>query len=154
MRSRIGPFFCNIYIVKIIVNPRKGSSMAKTNLEILQSKLDAENYQKAAVLDNEKLFAFLADAVTLCEPESVWVSTDSTDDVAYTREMAKKLAEEKPLAIEGHTIHFDGMSDQGRDRKVTRYLVPKTETLSKALNQMERQAGLSEIRCLIQGSMK
>jgi phosphoenolpyruvate carboxykinase (GTP) len=128
--------------------------MLDENLKILQSKLDSENYQKVAVLDNERLFAFLADAVTLCEPESVWVGTDSPQDMAHTREMAKELAEEKSLAIKGHTIHFDGMADQGRDREVTKYLVPKTETLSKALNQMEREAGLTEVRSLMKGSMK
>jgi len=90
--------------------------MSDADVKILQSKLDAGNYRKIAALANERLFAFLADAITLCEPESVWVSTDSADDVAHTREMAKKLAEEKSLAIEGHTIHFDGITDQGRDR--------------------------------------
>ena len=128
--------------------------MSDADVKILQSKLDAENYRKIAALDNERLFAFLADAITLCEPESVWVSTDSADDVAHTREMAKKLAEEKPLAIKGHTIHFDGIADQGRDRAATKYLVPRDDSLSEALNQMEREEGLKEIRDLLQGCMK
>jgi phosphoenolpyruvate carboxykinase (GTP) len=128
--------------------------MSDANVKILQSKLDAENYQRVAALDNERLYAFLSDAVTLCEPESVWVSTDSADDVAYTRDMAKKLGEEKSLAIEGHTIHFDGMADQGRDRAATKYLVPSGDSLSEALNQMEREEGLKEIRDLMLGCMK
>ena len=103
---------------------------------------------------NPGLHAFIADAVDLCEPETVWVSTDSPEDVEHTRRMAVELAEERPLAMDGHTIHFDGMEDQGRDREVTKYLVPKTETLGKALNQMERQEGLEEVRNLLKGSMK
>jgi phosphoenolpyruvate carboxykinase (GTP) len=51
-------------------------------------------------------------------------------------------------------VHFDGMQDQGRDREVTKYLVPEGETLSKALNQMERRAGLAEVRGLLAGAMK
>jgi len=46
------------------------------------------------------------------------------------------------------------MNDQGRDREVTKYLVPTTDTLSKALNQVEREAGLSEVRGLLRDSMK
>jgi phosphoenolpyruvate carboxykinase (GTP) len=150
----MGRFFCKKSDIKIGENQGKESSMSADNLQVLQSKLDAENYEKVAILANERLIAFLADAITLCEPETVWVSTDSPEDVAHTREMAQKLGEEKSMAIEGHTIHFDGISDQGRDREVTKYLVPKTETLSKTLNQMEREAGLAEVRGLMKGAMK
>lgn len=128
--------------------------MSNPHLTLLEQKLDQENYRKLAAIENERLHAFVADAIQLCEPKSVWVSTDSPEDIAYTRKMATELGEERPLAIPGHTIHFDGMEDQGRDRKVTRYLVPKTETLSKALNQMDREEGLDEVRGLLKDSMK
>jgi phosphoenolpyruvate carboxykinase (GTP) len=62
--------------------------------------------------------------------------------------------EEAGLAIQGHTVHFDGPEDQGRDREVTRYLVPADQTLSKSLNQIEREAGLAEVRGLLRGAMK
>ena len=55
------------------------------------------------------------------------------------------------LTIPGHTVHFDGEQDQGRDRQTTKYLVPKGVTLSKALNQMDRQEGLAEVRGLLRG---
>ena len=48
--------------------------------------------------------------------------------------------------MDGHTFHFDGEQDQGRDRANTKYLVPKGVTFSKALNQMDRQEGLAEVR--------
>ncbi|HOJ40206.1 MAG TPA: phosphoenolpyruvate carboxykinase (GTP), partial [bacterium] len=56
--------------------------------------------------------------------------------------------------IPGHTVHFDGMEDQGRDREVTRYLVPAGDKLSPALNQIERETGLKEVRNLLKGAMK
>jgi len=68
--------------------------------------------------------------------------------------MALRSREENPLEIPEHTIHFDGMEDQGRDREVTKYLVPKADMLSKTLNQMERETGLIEVRGLLNGSMK
>ncbi len=130
------------------------ASMASDHLELLKSKLDSESFEKLAAIDNPRLHAFVADAVELCEPDSVWVSTDSAEDMEHTRQMALKLGEEKPLETPGHTIHFDGMEDQGRDREVTKYLVPKGDTLSQALNQIEREEGLSEVRGLLEGSMK
>ncbi len=123
-------------------------------LKILKEKLDKEHYKRLVVLDNPRLNAFVADAIELCEPDSVWVSTDSAEDVEYSRQMAIKTGEERMLKIQGHTIHFDGMEDQGRDREVTKYLVPKGDTLSGALKQIERQEGLAEVRGLLKGVMR
>ena len=122
--------------------------------DFLRNHLSEDGYEKLMAIDNAKLHALVADAIELCEPESVWVSTDSDEDVLYNRQKALELGEERPLEIEGHTIHFDGMYDQGRDRAATKYLVPKDQKLSPALNQCEREAGLAEVRGLMKGSMK
>jgi len=105
-------------------------------------------------VDNLKIHEFVADSIELTNPETVFVCTDSEEDVKYIRDMAIKRGEEKQLATPGHTYHFDGYHDQGRDREVTKYLVPKTQTLSKALNQIEREEGLAEVRGLLRDSMK
>ena len=122
--------------------------------QLLKQKLTAENYDKLMALKNLKTHAFVADAIELTGPESVFVCTDSPDDIAYVREQVVKRGEEKPLNIKGHTYHFDGFNDQGRDREATKYLVPKKQTLSKALNQIEREQGLAEVRGLLKDSMK
>jgi len=128
--------------------------MSNQYLKQLEAKLDQENYARLAAIDNEKLHALLADAVALCEPDKVFISTDSPEDIEYTRKMAMQLGEERALALEGHTIHYDGMEDQGRDRTVTKYLVPEGDSFSKALNQMEREEGLAEVRGFMKGCMK
>jgi phosphoenolpyruvate carboxykinase (GTP) len=122
--------------------------------ELLKEKLTAENYSKLMAVDNAKIHEFVADAIELTKPETVLVCTDSEKDVKYVREMAVKSREEHPLEIPGHTSHFDGYHDQGRDREITKYLVPKTETLGKALNKIEREEGLAEVRGLLKDSMK
>jgi phosphoenolpyruvate carboxykinase (GTP) len=122
--------------------------------KLLKKKLTAKNYNRLIALDNSKLYNFIADAIELCSPASVFVCTDEPEDLEDTRRRAVETGEERPLKMQGHTIHFDGMEDQGRDREVTRYLVPKTDTLSKALNQVEREKGLAEIRSLLKGSMQ
>ena len=109
--------------------------------ELLKEKLATENYNRLMAVDNLKIHEFVADAVELAGPESVFVCTDSKEDVEYVRRMAVESGEENPLETPGHTYHFDGPSDQGRDRKATKYLVPKTETLSEALNQVGKGRG-------------
>ncbi|MDH7599693.1 MAG: phosphoenolpyruvate carboxykinase domain-containing protein, partial [Sedimentisphaerales bacterium] len=121
---------------------------------ILRSRLDDADYRHLMAIRNQRLHAFIADAVALCEPARVWVSTDSPEDVEYTRRMAIESGEERPLAIQGHTVHFDGIDDQGRDREVTKYLVPSTDRLSPTLNQIEREEGLAEVRGLLKGAMR
>jgi phosphoenolpyruvate carboxykinase (GTP) len=122
--------------------------------EILKQRLSKEAYERLSAVDNLKIHEFVADAIELANPQTVFVCTDSQQDVKYVREMAVKSGEETPLETPGHTYHFDGPNDQGRDREVTKYLVPKTETLSKALNQIEREKGLAEVRGLLKDSMK
>lgn len=122
---------------------------------VLKSKLDPQSFAKLDALANENLFAFVADAVELCQPANVKVCSDSSEDIQYVRQMALKLGEEKPLAMAGHTYHFDNYpADQGRDKEVTRYLVPVDQPLAKNLNQIEREQGLKEVRGFLAGSMK
>jgi len=122
--------------------------------DILESKLAPDDFAKLAAFQNDRLHAFVADAVETCQPDAVRVFDDSPEGVALTRRHVVELHEEAPLALDGHTIHFDGPTDQGRDRKATKYLVPADEELAKALNQIERQEGLAEVRGLLGGTMR
>ncbi|MEM2866424.1 MAG: phosphoenolpyruvate carboxykinase (GTP) [Candidatus Hadarchaeales archaeon] len=97
---------------------------------------------------------FVSQAVELCQPARIFVCDDSPEDLAHIRRMALESGEEGPLSIPGHTYHFDGYFDQGRDRQATRFLVPKGEHLSPRLNQVEREEGLSEVLELLRGSMR
>lgn len=121
---------------------------------LLKKNLTPESYVRLMAVDNVKIHKFVADAIELTNPETVFVCTDSQEDVEHVRQMATEIREENPLETTGHTYHFDGPDDQGRDREITKYLVPKKETLSKALNQIERKEGLEEIRGLLKDSMK
>ena len=127
--------------------------------KILTDKLDAESLTKLEALDNDKLLAFVADAVQLARPDSVKVCDDSPEDIAYIRRRAIENAEEKPLTLDGQTVHFDGyvneaQHDQGRDKAATKYLVPEDIELGSNLNQIERATGLAEVRGLLEGSME
>jgi len=128
--------------------------MQEPAIAILKAALDEDHLRRLLAVGNPRLNAFIATAVELCEPVRVWVGTDSEEDAEYTRRMALEIGEEKALDTAGHSVHFDGIRDQGRDRERTKYLVPEGETLSKSLNQTDRESGLAEILGLLKGSMK
>ncbi len=120
----------------------------------LKPKMDADSFAKLDALANDAVFAFIADAVGRCAPDSVKVCTDDPADQAYVRRLAIDNGEELPLEIEGHTAHFDGYYDQARDKKVTKYLLAEGITLDKNLNSMPRAEGIAELNTLFAGAMK
>jgi len=128
--------------------------MSSEALEVLKGNLDEVNLRKLLALENPRLHRFVADAILLCEPGDVFVGTDDPQDVAFVRRMAVQNGEETPLATEGHTVHFDGYYDQGRDPANTKYLLPEGMDLGSRLNSTEREAGLAEVRGFLEGSMR
>src|SRR4030065_1289701 len=126
-----------------------------TYLEALRPKLSELDYEKLSALGNPNVHEFIAKASDLCHPERIFICSDSAEDIAYVRRQAIATGEEKAiLTLPGHTVHFDGVYDQGRDRQATKYLVPKGVSLSKALNQIAREEGLAEVRGFMKDSMK
>ncbi|MFC2091642.1 phosphoenolpyruvate carboxykinase (GTP) [Elusimicrobiota bacterium] len=128
--------------------------MEKKYQEILKEKLEIEHYEKLMALNNDDVNEFVAHAIELCDPDSVWVGDDSDEDAAYCRKLAVDNKEENSLSINGHTVHFDGYYDQARKKEVTRYLVPEDEHLDPKLNQISRIQGLKEIEDLQRASYR
>jgi phosphoenolpyruvate carboxykinase (GTP) len=124
-------------------------------LEVLHPKLTQPNYEKLSSLANPNVHEFIAKASDLCHPDQIFICSDAKEDIAHVRRQAIATCEEEAiLTIRGHTVHFDGEHDQGRDRQATKYLLPRGISLSKALNQIDRQEGLAEVRSLLKDSMK
>ena len=121
--------------------------------DILRDSLSENDYQKLMGIPNPKLHAFLADAIELCNPDSVFVCTDAPEDIAYIRKRTVEAGEEQSLAIEGHTVHFDGIKDLARDKGNTKYLVPPGIELGRHLNSIPKEEGLAEVRGYLDNSM-
>jgi phosphoenolpyruvate carboxykinase (GTP) len=123
-------------------------------LEALRPKMSEVDYQKLVAITNPKAYEFIAKASDLCNADKIFICSDSAEDIAYVRQQAIASGEEKAvLTLPGHTVHFDGIHDQGRDRQATKYLVPRGISFSKALNQIDRQEGLVEVKGLLRDSM-
>ena len=121
--------------------------------ELLKEKLTTENYNRLTALDNPKMHKFVANAIELTRPASVFICTDSDEDRSYIRELAIKNGEEMPLNIPAHTCHFDGYYDQARDKARTKYLLPSGSDLGASLNSIEKKTGVEEVRSFLKDSM-
>ncbi len=116
--------------------------------------IDSKNMQKLEAIGNKKVIAFLNEAIELCEPASVTVLTDSEEDIQYVRDLVLKNGEENALDMNGHTIHFDGIKDQARDKGNTKYLVKNQVDWGMDVNQLDHDTGVEEVREIMKGIMK
>lgn len=119
--------------------------MKQDVLPYLKNRLHKSDYQKIIRLNHPEINSFIATVIERCNPEKIFVATDAQEDIAYVRDAALKNHEEKELAMDGHTIHFDGYLDQARDKVDTKFLLRPDITLGPELNTMDREKGLKEI---------
>jgi phosphoenolpyruvate carboxykinase (GTP) len=116
--------------------------------KVLQEKLSTDNFEKLMALANDKMHAFVAGAIELANPDSVFVVTDAAEDIDKIRQLAIGNGETK-LATQGHTYHFDGPKDQARDKANTKYLLPKGVSLGESLSSMDKEEGTAEVRSFL-----
>ncbi|WP_309492189.1 phosphoenolpyruvate carboxykinase (GTP) [Candidatus Hecatella orcuttiae] len=122
--------------------------------EILKTRLDEEAYRRLLRIDNPALHHFVAKYVELCNPDRVYVSQGSAEDIEYIKNTAVKNGEEIKLATEGHTVHFDNYKDQARDREHTLLLVSKGRELGPKLRTGDREEKLKEIHEILKNIMQ
>ncbi|MFH1352563.1 MAG: phosphoenolpyruvate carboxykinase (GTP) [bacterium] len=120
----------------------------------LKKLLGKENFEKISRIGSSGLAGFLEKYLILCEPASVFVNTGKEEDIEYIRKRAIELGEEATLSISGHTIHFDNYSDQARDKKNTKILVPEGVSLGSGINTLDREKGLEEVHSFLKNIMK
>ncbi len=74
---------------------------------IFNDKIDSENKSKLEKITNEEALIKIANAISVCQPDNVFINTGSAEDVQWIRDYSLRQGEEKKLARDGHTIHFD-----------------------------------------------
>jgi len=116
--------------------------------------LKGENLKRLVLLENSNVLKQVRRFIDLCKPAKVTVITDDSEEIAYVRHLSVENGEERPLAMEGHTIHYDGFHDQARDKAHTAVLLPRGQTLSRGIVSVERESGLAEMMGILDGVMK
>lgn len=133
---------------------QKGAFGGMTYTRLLREKCGPERFRTLMALENTDLLEFIGFYTDLCQPDSVFVRTDSPEDANYIRKQALHGGEEHSLVTEGHTIHFDGYHDQGRDKLVTKFLVTPRMNLGPSFNTLPKDQGIEEIHTCMEGSMR
>ena len=113
-----------------------------------------EDLAKIDALNNQKVMDVIDEAIKLMKPGKVIILTDDQNEIENFRNLTIETKEEKKLAINGHTIHYDGYYDQARDKGHTATLLPAGQKLSRGLNVVERESGLKEILSIMDGAMQ
>jgi phosphoenolpyruvate carboxykinase (GTP) len=94
------------------------------------SRCDQETVAKLSRIANEEALLKIANAISMTDPDAVFVNTGSDADVRTVREMSLEKGEEQSLAMKDHTIHFDLAQEQARIIDRTFYIVNEGEAVS------------------------
>jgi phosphoenolpyruvate carboxykinase (GTP) len=122
--------------------------------KLFEQRLDKEHLSRLALITNEEALLKVANAIAMCEPDHVFIHTGNDADNDVVRKMSLEKGEEAPLALPGHTIHFDLPEDQGRMVNQTFYIVNEGETVSSLAKKELRDKSHAYVRDNIRGIMK
>ncbi|MHC4775593.1 MAG: phosphoenolpyruvate carboxykinase domain-containing protein, partial [Planctomycetota bacterium] len=122
--------------------------------KIFQDKLNPEHLARLEKIKNEEALLKIANAIALCQPKDVFITTGSPQDMAKVRQMSIDKGEEAPLAMKDHTIHFDLPEEQGRIVDRTFYIVNEGEKTSVLAKKMIRDEALAYVKENMTGIMK
>ncbi len=122
--------------------------------KIFANNLDEINNKKLAQIHNEEALIKIANAINMCQPDSVFVNTGSAADVQWIREYSLQKGEEKKLAKPGHTIHFDLPQDQARLVNQTFYIINDGEKMSSLAKTVLRHEATEYVKKFLPGIMK
>jgi len=118
---------------------------------IFRRKMDEESLAKISRIKSEEPLLRIANAIALCEPDSAWVDTGSPADLDQIRKWSLEKGEEAPLAMDGHTIHFDLAREQARLVDRTFYIVNPDEKISVLAKKTLRDDALAYVKKWMRG---
>jgi len=118
---------------------------------LFEVKCDQENLAKLGRIANEEALLRIANAISMTDPDAVFVNTGSDTDVQRVREMSLEKGEEEPLAMKDHTIHFDLAQEQARIIDRTFYIVNEGEAVSVLAKKTLRDEAYEYVKTHMSG---
>ena len=131
-----------------------GITSANAANAFFASKCDQETLAKLNKITNEEARLKIANAISMMQPDAVFVNTGSAADKQAVRKMSLEKGEEKPLAMKDHTIHFDYAKEQGRVVDKTLYIVNEGEDISVMAKKLLRGEAFDYIKTHMVGIAK
>ncbi|MBW2028123.1 MAG: phosphoenolpyruvate carboxykinase (GTP) [Deltaproteobacteria bacterium] len=121
---------------------------------VFEKSMDKENLEKLYRINNDEALLKIANSITMCRPESVFVVTGTKEDVRRVRELSLERGEEAPLAMKDHTIHFDLPKEQARIIDRTFYIINEDEEVSLLAKKIFRKEAHEYVRQYMSGIME
>ena len=137
-----------------ILNAIGGITSFESALRVFENKMDEPNFSKIKKNAHPDVAIKIANAIAMCDPETIFINTGSDADIDYVKELAITNGEESKLPMEGHTIHFDLQEEQGRIIDRTYYIVNPDVEISSLANKIDRTDALLDIKEKMTGIMK
>ncbi len=113
--------------------------------DLFERKMNSEHFDRIKQIRNQEALLKIANAIAICNPNTVFINTGSETDRHFIRELSLNKREEINLAMENHTVHYDLKEEQGRILDRTFYIANENEMISSLANQMHRNKALDEI---------
>ncbi|MEH0020299.1 MAG: phosphoenolpyruvate carboxykinase (GTP) [Desulfobacter sp.] len=114
--------------------------------EVFKQKMDDIHLARISEINHPDILVRIANAIALCNPDTVYINTGSEQDKAFIKNLALEKNEERALSMEDHTIHFDLADEQGRIVDRTFYIADPEDHISSLANRMNRKEALDDIR--------
>jgi len=122
--------------------------------KLIAERLDATNLSKLSLIKNASVLRKIANAIVLCDPDSVFINTGSDEDRQFIRDLSIEKGEESKLPMEGHTIHYDLKDEQGRIIDRTFYIHNEGEEVNSLAKLKDRKDALKDIQDKMTGIMR
>ncbi|MBT8344998.1 MAG: phosphoenolpyruvate carboxykinase (GTP) [Desulfofustis sp.] len=122
--------------------------------KIIDEHIDDTNLKKLAPITTPDALIKIANAIVHCKPDAVFINTGSEEDVNWIKQYSLEKGEERKLAKQGHTIHFDLPQDQARLVNQTFYIINEGEKMSSLAKSLLRDEATEYVRTYMDGIMK
>jgi len=137
-----------------IVTELGGIKTNEAAQKLIEERLDATNLSKLSLIKNESVLRKIANAIVLCDPDSVFINTASAEDRQFIRDLSIEKGEESKLPMENHTIHYDLKDEQGRIIDRTFYIHNEGEEVNSLAKLKDRSDALEDIQDKMTGIMR
>jgi len=118
---------------------------------VFKSRCNRDTNRKLSTISNEDALLRIANAISMTDPDHVFVNTGSADDKRRVRIMSLAKAEERPVAMKDHTVHFDLPQEQARIIDRTYYIVNEGEETSVLAQSLLRGKALEYLKTYMTG---
>jgi len=80
-----------------------GITTHEAAIKLFEERLDETHLSRIQQIKHPEVLLKIANAISMCEPDSVFINTGSEADRQFIRDLALKKKEEAELPMENHT---------------------------------------------------